>query len=88
MTQKDKIIDIINNQKRELQIWNQTIRAGLPHQLNNKINKIDIFLIDKDWLDKYSKTFFDYKDNLKIEEAFLKFENIDNSKLSKEINEN
>ena len=88
MTQKDKIIDIINNQKRELQIWNQTIRAGLQHQLNNKINKIDIFLIDKDWLDKYSKTFFDYKDNLKIEEAFLKFENIDNSKLSKEINEN
>ena len=88
MTQKDKISDIIKNQKRELNNWMETIKSKLKLQLNNKINKVDIFLIDKDWLDKYTKTFFDYKDNLKIEESFLKFENIDNSKLSKEINEN
>ena len=88
MTQKDKISDIIKNQKRELNNWMETIKSKLKLQLNNKINKVDIFLIDKDWLDKYTKTFFDYKDNLEIDEAFLKFENIDNSKLSKEINEN
>ena len=64
-------------------------KEEIIYKLNNKENeKIDIFLIEKDLIDKKTNLFFNYhvKENEIL--RFLKNENINNNKINKEINEN
>ena len=75
----------ISQQKKELFQWEKNLIDNLENKLNNKI---DIFLIDKNWLDNYSKNFFFNKDKSQLSLNYKKFENNYNTKLNKELNEN
>ena len=80
------ISDKINQQKSELYHWKKNLILNLQYKLDKEIN---IFLIDRDWLDNYSKIFFFNRDKSKLYlNNYKKFENNYNTKLNKEINEN
>ena len=55
-----KITEKINDQKEKLSKWNNDLKKNLS--VNNNLN-IDLFLIRKEWLDKYTKTFFNIQAN-------------------------
>ena len=74
----------ISQQKCEL----YQLKKNLVFFLQNKLYaKKDIFLIDKDWLDDYSKIFFFNRDKNELSLNYKKFKNNYNTKLNKEINE-
>ena len=81
----EEILNIIENQKKELNEWRNKLISKLKIKLNEKL---DIFLINKEWLENYAKTFFDEKkENKELLIKYNKYENIDNGNLLKEINE-
>ena len=76
MIQKENIHNKIKEQKSELIKWNKELKLNLSKKL---INKINIYLIDKNWLENYTKNFFNYKDidNILFFEKYIKkYENI------------
>ena len=81
----EEILNIIENQKKELNEWRNELISKLKLKLNEKL---DIFLINKEWLENYAKTFFDEKkENKELLIKYNNYENIDNGNLLKEINE-
>ena len=80
------IIQKIEYQKQTLINWEKQILTILDNK--SKIKKeIWLYLIDKEWLKKYSIAFFS-ENNKNMVVDFNKFELINNSKLKKEINKN
>ena len=76
MIQKENIHNKIKEQKSELIKWNKELKLNLIKKL---INKINIYLIDKNWLENYTKNFFNYKEinNILFFEKYIKkYENI------------
>ena len=80
-----EVLNIIENQKKQLNEWRNELKNKLKLKLNEKL---DIFLINKEWLENYAKTFFDEKkENKELLIKYNNYENIDNGNLLKEINE-
>ena len=75
-----------NKPRNELIKWRQKLIFFLESKHSEKV---DLFLINKEWLDKYAKSIiFNFKEEKELLELSSKFEKYDNCKLDGEINEN